>query len=105
MTKEKFGKVYIYVLSICCVILMVVMVWGIFTAYKMGIDKGREETVQMVTDFTDKYNFNEIQSKENGGIMACFGSTKYFPNSNNTLLNCYYDWDGSLKISLKDVTK
>ena len=101
MTYEKFGKICIYALSICCVILMVVMVWGMFKTYEMGIDQGREEAVQMITDFTDKYTFTEVESNENGKIMGSFGSTKYFPNSNNTLLNCYCDWDGSLKIGLK----
>lgn len=101
MKQEKFGKICLFVACVCVVVITLVSAWGIFTAYEIGIDKGREEAVQMVTDFTDKYSFNEIQSKENNGIMACFGSTKYFPNSNNTLLDCYYDWDGTLKIGLK----
>ena len=100
MTEKKFWKV-IVIIMICGFVIMVnIMAFAMFEAYEIGLNQGREETVQMVSDWTNKYTFNEIQDNKNGGIMACFGNSEYF-SDNKTLLNYYYDWDGTLKISLK----
>lgn len=97
MTKRRINAV----VTICFIIaILTATIFGMYNAYKVGIDQGREEAVQMITDFTDDYTFTEVTSKENGGTMGYFGHTDWFP-SGHTLLDCQCDWDGNLNISLK----
>lgn len=74
----------------------------VVTIYNEGRNKGREETVQMITEFTDRYTIGELKDTETGWTLGSFGGTTQFETGRKMLMYDY-GFDGKLNVKFMDV--
>lgn len=88
MKKETKQKIF-DVLTIAFLLGIVIILMASY--YDAGREKGRKETVQMISELADEYEFR-IWDNEGWALGASNGALNY-DGSLKTLIKYSYDWD------------
>lgn len=95
MTKKQ--KIWISIACATMATIAILMIFG-FT-YKIGRDKGRSETVEMIDSFLGEYNFVIVEDEEGWRLGSSKGG-HFFPNYDGSTWSHSYDWDdGKIHLS------
>lgn len=96
LTKKERIAIYVGI----CIITLIVLIMPI-VAYNHGLDEGREETIQILNNIADDYEFS-IRDKE-GWVLGAGTNGNFYKDSNDSL-KVDYSWD-DCKIKLQYIPR
>lgn len=96
LKKSERIAIYVGIMVITAICLFMPIV-----AYNYGLDKGREETIEILNTIADDYEFT-IRDND-GWVLGCGTNGDFYANSSDSL-RVDYNWD-DCKIRLQYVPK